>query len=488
MTDNLATYIASDIPGGKPALIFDQGHDEADVTSFADFRQHCASAADALRRAGAVKGSRVAIIAGNHRRYFAAFYAILQVGAVACPINDKLPSADKLKALRLISADYTFVDRHHRRLQSLHRFSLDDDGLFTGSAETDICPVGGHDLACIMITAGSPGAPKAVPITHAGYGWALRQFDAVRDASRSMRTLVAAPFFHMNAQSATMLALYSGGTTIHMAGFVATDFLDAIGRYKIQKITGVPDMLDIAIRALNTGHSADIGSVNIVAVGSAPMSDGLAQRIAETFPGATFYNHYSCTEGGMVVFRPGRDGQRHQPISVGYAAQDVDIVLEGDSGDEGTMWIKTPMTTAGYIGDAAQTAAKFKDGYYCTGDIMHRDADGIYSYVGRKDDVFMCGKDTIFPGEIARVMRLHAAISDAVIVPKNDAMMGQVPFAFATLNIDMQVSQKALKDHILHHLPDCAVPKRIVFLTDFPLGSTAKIDRHYLTYLANLEQ
>jgi len=483
MTRNLATYIAADIADTRPALVYDNGDQPPDTLSYGEVRQQIRNAAAALLSTGVRKGDRVAIIAGNHKRYFIAFYAVMHMGAVACPVNVRLTADVKAKVLSLCNADFAFVDSDHCETANITMLSLDDDDVFSGSKYTPPCAVDGDDLACIMFTSGSSGVPKAVPITHAGYGWALRHYDFARDASQDLRTLIVAPFFHMNAQATTMLALYFGGTSILMNSFDAETFLDAIARHKVSELTGVPTILELAIRKLEAGYHADISSVTTIAIGSAPMSENLLHRIRDTFKGASFDNGYGTTEGGLVSFGPAPEGKTKPPLSIGYAARDVEFFLEG-SDDEGVLWIKTPMTTKGYIGLPDANAEKFKDGFYNTGDILRRDSDGFYFFVGRADDMFVCAGENIYPTEVETVLRNHPAVSEAIIVPRADQIKGQVPVAFVTLNKDKTTTEAALKTYTLERLPAYAHPRSVIFLDEMPRGTTEKIDRKDLMHRA----
>jgi len=492
MTQNLASFIAHNVPATKAAFIYDRGSTEAAVLTYGEISAAIDSAAHALREAGVVKGSRVALVAGNHPRYFVAFYAIMQIGAVACPINVKLKPAVQNQLLKLCDVEFAFVDHAHLDIDGVQTLSLDEDRLFTAAADHIICPVDEHDLACIMFTSGSTGLPKAVPITHHGYGWALKHYEYAAAASKDLRTLIVAPFFHMNAQATTMLALFFGGTSVLMNGFKAESFLDAIARHKVSEITGVPTMLELAIRKLESGYAADISSVTNIAIGSAPLSENLLERITQHFPGAQFDNGYGTTEGGLVAFGPAPTGKNKPLMSIGYAIDDVDFYLQG-SADEGVLWIKSPMTTKGYIGLPQANAEKFRDGFYCTGDIIRKDADGFYYFVGRADDMFVCGGENIYPTEIETVLLKHPDVREAIVVARADDIKGSIPVAFVTLNsvhaASLETSSaETLKAHTLEHLPAYAHPREIYFLSEMPRGTTEKVDRRYLTDLASQKQ
>ncbi|MEM1021642.1 MAG: class I adenylate-forming enzyme family protein [Pseudomonadota bacterium] len=488
MTANLATMIDANVPGNKPAIIFDQGAGDAVVFSYDQLRGRIASCAQFLKTKRVCPGDHVALLSGNHLDYMTAFYAIMYCGAVACPINFKLPRPMQQEVLTLCRAQCVFVDAAHANRSSVPEFALDDEAIFS-EAGAGLPPhqVHGDDVACIMFTSGSTGLPKAVPITHGGYGWALRHYEFARASSVDLRTLIAAPFFHMNAQATTMLSLFFGGTCIMMPTFSTETFLDTVAQHQVSEITGVPTMMALAIRAIDEGYRADLSSVSVVALGSAPLSESLLCDIQRVFPNASIDNGYGTTEGGLVSFGPAPEGLTKPPLSIGYPTKDVDFYLEG-GGDEGVLWIKTPMTSSGYLGLPQVNAEKFKDGYYNTGDVLRRDETGFYFFVGRADDMFVCGGENIFPAEVEKVLRSHPVIAEAVVVPQQDAIKGARPVAFVTLQAAGDVDVDDIKAYALEHLPAYAHPRTVTVLETLPRGTTEKIDRKALNQRANQER
>ena len=91
-------------------------------------------------------------------------------------------------------------------------------------------------------------------------------------------------------------------------------------------------------------------------------------------------------------------------IALGHPAEDVDVrLVAGDDldADEGVLQLRTPALMPGYLNLPHRTAEVMTaDGYYVTGDVMRRDADGFYYFVGRADDMFVCGGENIYPGEV----------------------------------------------------------------------------------------
>ncbi|MGD1953715.1 MAG: class I adenylate-forming enzyme family protein, partial [Sphingomonadales bacterium] len=274
---------------------------------------------------------------------------------------------------------------------------------------------------------------------------------------------------------------------IKMPKFSTETYLDTVAPHQVSEINGEPTIKALAIRANDEGYRADLSSVSVVALGSAPLSESLLCDIQRVFPNASIDNGYGTTEGGLVSFGPAPEGLTKPPLSIGYPAKDVDFYLEG-GGDEGVLWIKTPMTSSGYLGLPQVNAEKFKDGYYNTGDVLRRDETGFYFFVGRADDMFVCGCENIFPAEVEKVLRSHPVIAEAVVVPQQDAIKGARPVAFVTLQAAGDVDVDDIKAYALEHLPAYAHPRTVTVLETLPRGTTEKIDRKALNQRANQER
>jgi acyl-CoA synthetase (AMP-forming)/AMP-acid ligase II len=129
-------------------------------------------------------------------------------------------------------------------------------------------------------------------------------------------------------------------------------------------------------------------------------------------------------------------------------------------------------------------AAMTDDGYYITGDIMRRDANGFYYFVGRADDMFVCNGENIYPGEVETMLERHAAIHQACIVPVPDEIRGHKPVAFVVPEAGRRVTAQDVTDYALAHAPAYMHPRQVEFVAELPLAGTNKVDRAALTQRA----
>jgi acyl-CoA synthetase (AMP-forming)/AMP-acid ligase II len=111
---------------------------------------------------------------------------------------------------------------------------------------------------------------------------------------------------------------------------------------------------------------------------------------------------------------------------------------------------------------------------------MRHDADGFFYFVGRVDDMFVCGGENIFPGEVEKLLERMDGVAQASVVPVPDEIKGQIPVAFVVRSKGAAVDEAAIREHALAHGPAYAHPRAVLFLDHIPVAGTHKIDRRQL--------
>ena len=130
----------------------------------------------------------------------------------------------------------------------------------------------------------------------------------------------------------------------------------------------------------------------------------------------------------------------------------------------------------GYHNLPAETAKSLQDGWLNTGDILRRDDDGWFYFVGRVDDMFVTGGENIYPGDVETMLERHDDVMQAVVVPAPNALKAHVPHAFIVLRSGCILTEDEVKQHALANAPAYAHPRRVYFVTELPLAGTNKID------------
>lgn len=444
------------------------------------------SVARGLLKKGLDRGTRVGILAANSAEYLMAFFGIVRAGMVAVPINYKLPAATVAGILDDADVRFVFADAE-RAGQASGRpvVRLDDAKAWAGFADPgpfESPDMGDDEFALILYTSGSSGRPKGVPLTHGGYVWASRVLSGTMPPMDGKRMLVAAPLYHMNGLLQSTLMSMSGGTVVLMRRFDPRGYLEAAARNRCDIVTSVPTMLALAVRETEALATLDLSPVKLVIMGSAPVSEALFDEAGRIFPQAAISNTWGTTEGSPVVFGPHPDGKPKPKMSVGYPMPEAEIrLVGGSSDDEGVIWVRSGAVMPGYLNMPEESARCLHDGWYDTGDIMRRDADGFYYFVGRADDMFVCGGENVYPTEVERLLESHPGIAQASVLPLADDIKGMVPVAYLVLAPGAVLTADEVKAFALAEGPAYRHPRHVAFLEALPLAGTNKVDRQALT-------
>jgi acyl-CoA synthetase (AMP-forming)/AMP-acid ligase II len=168
-------------------------------------------------------------------------------------------------------------------------------------------------------------------------------------------------------------------------------------------------------------------------------------------------------------------------LSLGHPLPEVEWRLAGGTtADEGELDIRTPALFEGYLNLPDATEQKFTDGWFRTGDVLRRDGSGFMFFVGRVDDMFVCGGENVYPGEIEKLLERHPAVVQAAVLPVPDEIKGHIPIAFVVLATGATVSAEELKQFTLREGPAYSHPRAIVVVDALPVGGSHKVDKRQM--------
>jgi acyl-CoA synthetase (AMP-forming)/AMP-acid ligase II len=453
---------------------------------------HCARG---LLARGLRRGDAVAILAGNRAEFLIAYLGTMRAGLVSVPVNHKFPRETIEFVMRDSGVKLVFSDGERRAqvppgLPAVDFDSEGSDGFRALLDPGELMPVrpAPRETAMVLYTSGSTGRPKGVPLSHDGQLWAVRSRVAAARDLAAQRFLVAAPLFHMNGLGTSKVALAGHATIVLLPQFDARRYIEAIGRFGVTFLTSVPTMLALVVRETDTLARTDLSSVRAVRMGSAPTTQQLIDAVKRAFPGTAVSYIYGTTEAGPVMFGPHPDGRPQADLALGWPRPQVDVRLVGPDGhdaEEGMLWIRTPAIMTGYLNLPDKTREVLtRDGWYISGDILRRAPDGAYYFVGRTDDMFVCGGENIYPGEVEAMLERHPDIMQACVVPIPDEIKYEKPFAFVVTRDGRRLTEDAVKQYALAHAPAFQHPRHVVFMPELPLASTGKVDRVVLRRLA----
>ena len=476
------------------------------VLNYEQLNDRCNRMANLLSSLGLKQGDRAAILFNNDYRFLECMFGAMRIGAIPVPLNTRMSDEALAFVLEdcaagLLVAGPDMTERLRALLPKFAReISVITDALMgkTIPYEAALQSQNVHlarrqtafDEICMLpYTSGSTGRPKGVMLTHGGQVW---NTDVMRKAAMfddSDRALVAVPMCHKNAMlGAIKPFLLAGGSLVILPGFNARDVILAIARYQVTYMTGVPAMykMILAERELLAQHN--VSSVRYALCGSAEVPEELMQQFRETFR-APIAESYGLTEGGPVPVVNIRWGMKKRG-SCGREIPGCDVKLLREDGSEagidepGELVTRNPGLAKGYWNRPEVTAEKFRDGWLYTGDLLRRDADGYYYFVGRRDDVINVAGEKVHPKEVEDILLRHPNIRDACVVPGQHEVKGHIPVAFVCERKKGQLSEQELKNFFLAQGAPYAHPRRIFFLEALPLNSTGKLDRQGMRQMA----
>jgi len=495
MLVNLGKLAAASQPADDVAIIDCIDFDRPRTYTHGDIDRLADACARGLLRKGLARGDTVALMSVNCAEFVIAYLGIMRAGMVAVPINYKVAADTLALILDDCKARLAFVDaaRQPQLPTGVDTQRLDDGPawrafLDEGPFDT-VVPAPG-ECAMILYTSGSTGRPKGVQLSHDGQLWTIRSRLATRASFAGERFIVAAPLFHMNALASVKFALAGQASIVLLPQFDACRFIEAIGRHGVTWVTSVPTMMAMVVNEKEALSRIDTGKVRYIRMGSAPASASLYAAVKQAFPNASLAGGYGTTEAGPIVFGP-VEGRTPPVGGLGWPLPGVEVRLvdargrDAGPGEEGELWMRTPANMTGYLNLPEKTAEVLTpDGWYKSGDVFRRDAQGCYYFVGRVDDMFNSGGENIYPGEVEQVIARLPEVMQVSVVPVRDEIKGYKPVAFVVRRAGADLTEAQVKAFVLANAPAYQHPRRVYFVDALPLASTNKVDRKTLIALA----
>jgi long-chain acyl-CoA synthetase len=470
---------------------------EADARQFtyAEFASAVDRAARLLASRGVGRGDVVSLLMPNSAEYIIAYFGCWKLGAIAGPINSLLKAqeisfviSDSETRALLVHPDFLpTIDSISSQLPGLREVIIfDDEATATKDFKddsNDINPqeVGLDQEAIIIYTSGTTGKPKGCLLTHGNLIANARQISQWLSFNTRDRLLTIMPLFHMNAVSVTtMSALYAGGSTVVSPKFSASRFWQIVSDYQITSFGSVATMLSMLLTTYPGGVPKGLKTdqLRFAMCGSAPVPAEVMKRFEETFDCLVIEGYGLSESTCRSTFNP--PDTRRRPGSCGKPiGNEMMIVDEQDqevaNGDLGEIVLRGENILKGYYRNPEATANAFRNGWFHTGDVGYRDADGFYYIVDRKSDMIIRGGENIYPREIDEVLYQHPAVAAAATIGVPDQLYGEEVAAFVVLKEGREATEEEIIAYCRARLADYKCPKTVRFVKEIPKGPTGKL-------------
>jgi acetyl-CoA synthetase len=438
---------------GRRALwIVEEDGSEAALT-FAELSERTDRVANWLRARGVRAGDRVLLMLGNQIEQWESALALMKLRAVVIPATPLLGPVDlrdrigrggarhaivraaDVPKFDEVPGDYTRIAVGGSGTPGWHRYA---DAYTAGAGFTPDGPTRGDDPLMLYFTSGTTARPKLVEHTHLSYPaghLATMYWIGLRPGDTHLN--ISSPGWAKHAWS-SLFAPWNAEATVFVHNYTRFDagrLMAEMDRAGVTSFCAPPTvwrmLIQADLRALRTPPRA------AVAAGE-PLNPEVIEHVKRVW-GLEIRDGFGQTETAVQVANtPGqqvRAGSMGRPTP-GYRVALVDPVT-GEPGEEGEICLElSPRPVGlmtGYAGDPERTAEAMAGGYYHTGDIGRRDADGYITYVGRSDDVFKSSDYKISPFELESALLEHEAVAEAAVVPAPDELRLTVPKAYVVL-------------------------------------------------------
>lgn len=484
----------------EPALwIADESGAELKL-SFAEMSQRSSQVANFLRELGVRRGDRLVVQLSNHVAMWEIMLAAIKLGAVVIPSATLLAVADLRD--RVERGGARFIVTQAERTDKFPGLSGDSVRIAVGGEapgwvpyaraydhSSKFAPDGdthATDPLMLYFTSGTTALPKLVLHTHQSYpvGHLATMFWIGLRAG-DVHLNISTPGWAKHAWS-SFFAPWNAGATVFVHNyerFHAKNTLDVIARCGVTTMCAPPTVWRMFI--LENLKSFPVRLRELVSAGE-PLNPEVIEQVRAAW-GVTIRDGFGQTEN--VLLLGNFPGQPMKPGSVGRPSPGHDVVLldpDGNESNDGEIAVKCDprpaSLMAAYLNDPERTGQCFAGGYYRTGDVAHRDAEGYFTYVGRADDVFKSSDYRLSPFELESALIEHDCVAEAAVVPSPDTIRWHVPKAFIVLRPDLQPSPELAREIFKFIRRRLAPYKRIrrIEFSELPKTISGKIRRAQL--------
>ena len=476
--------------------------------SFADFGARTYRMGNALLDLDLKAGDRVAILSRNSIESAESYFSIPNAGLVLVMLNFRLaPSEiqtilnDSRPTVVMVSAEYigqmqsilegaAFVkhwifigDPAETPHGWLHYETLID----RARAHEPVVTVASEDLAALMYTSGTTGAPKGCMVAHRNFYHVGRSMALEMAMDEDDVGIIPSPLFHASGEVVLMGSVFNGTPSVIMPSWDAEELMRLVERHKVTTgVLATPMLLFFVAHPKIDCY--DLSSLRRILFAGAPVTPVVFQRAIERF-GNVFAHGFGTTEtaGSVSILKPEAvrraldEGKTSILASCGRSYSDmVAEVVDGDDrpvapGEAGEIRVRGQGVTLGYWNKDAETRKSFRKGWFYTEDLARLDDEGFLYVVGRKKDMIITGGENVFPAEVENVLYRHPAVGQAAVIGTHDEIWGEAVTAVVVPKDEASVTEDEIRSFCRHEIAGYKVPKKVFFVNSLPMSASGKL-------------
>jgi fatty-acyl-CoA synthase len=456
---------------------------------------------------GVRKGDRILVQSSNNNQMFESMFACFRVGAVWVPTNyrqspDEVAYLAKASGARGMICASAFPDH----AKASHEASTIDFSIAIGTAEfgedydaivarhmgrkVKSQAVDRDDPCWFFFTSGTTGRPKAAVLTHGQMAFVITNHlcDLMPGTGPDDASIVVAPLSH-GAGIHQLVQVAHGAKTV----LPAAEKLDVpavwalIEKWRITNAFTVPTILKMLVEDPSVDRF-DHSSLRYVIYAGAPMYRADQKRaLAKLGPVLVQYFGLGEVTGNITVLPPSfhnaEDGPETRVGTCGFDRTGMEVQIQNDAAEEvgagetGEICVIGPAVFAGYYDNPEANAKAFRNGWFRTGDLGHRDENGFLYITGRASDMYISGGSNIYPREIEEKILMHPDISETAVLGVPDAVWGEVGVAVCVAREGADIAAIDLKAYLEGKMARYKLPKSVVFWDAMPKSAYGKITK-----------
>ncbi|WP_370088908.1 o-succinylbenzoate--CoA ligase [Ekhidna sp.] len=451
-----------------------------------------------LQNKGIQPGDRVAVLSEFRLEYVVLLGAAMKLGFIIVPLNYRLSAREigymvnNCEPRMLISEEKfdSLFDPNEIKCNPEHRWKMSELTSYSKDVSDpehsfNSISLKDDDPLFIIYTSGTTGFPKGAIYSYKMAFWNAVNTQIRLDITSRDHTVICMPPFHTGGWNVLLMPfLLQGGSFTLLRKFDAANVLRLLENEEATLFMGVPTMLKMMAdeEVLN---EVGLESVRYFIVGGEAMPLQLI-KLWES-KGVPIRQGFGLTEAGPNIYSLHHDDAIRKIGSIGTPNFFVNVKLmkqdgsEANEEEEGELLISGPVVTPGYWNNDVATKEALTGGWFRTGDILVRDAEGYYYVKDRIKNMFISGGENVYPAEVEKLLQTHPSIHEVAVIGVPDDRWGEV--GKAIIVADSSLNQADILDFCAGKLAKYKIPKHIQFVSEIPKTESGKIDRKSLNTL-----